>query len=306
MKTVDDMELIRSFNSLALSGSLPDSAQNLKISRSTLSRRIKELENKVGADLFVRDHSGFRLTVSGFDLLQSSNELLKEFNELNNFVKDSPSEDGCLHISCPSAIGNGLLIGWLKEFMELHPLLMVDLTLTLGPVRLLDNKCDIRINHGLFPCERVISRPLGNMLRMMVASPEYLSKNGSVDKPEDLNHHSLLAGNDMVGKGKLVLSNSGETITIPYFPKLHLKDHNAARTAALNHIGIAVHAFKYDTLPFVQSGQLIEVLPGWEPETSPVSVLLPANKPAHSITNEFVDFLVNKWISHPYLSSSQL
>lgn len=306
MKTVDEIELLRSFVVLADVGELQPASRLLHVSRSGISRRIKTIESKLGKDLFNRDQDGFRLTESGYPLYKRAKILLSEFEDLNSISEEDSQSEGCLYISAPNAIGNGLLIPWIKEFMAQHPNLMVDLTLTLGPIRLLSSNCDVRINHGFFPCEKVISRPLGSMVRMMVASPEYLSKNGSVNTPQDLAHHCLLAGNDLLGKNKLILYRNGETVTVPYLPKLHLKDHVAARTAALSHIGIAVHAFRYDTLPYVASGRLIEVLPDWEPEVSPVSILLPASRPPKSISMEFVDFVTRKWHNHPHLSSYNL
>lgn len=136
-------------------------------------------------------------------------------------------------------------------------------------------ECDIRINHGLYPCSNAVIRKLGEMRRMMVASAAYLAKHGVPKTPEDLEFHELLGGNDLVNGAPLVLLKDNERVIVPIHSKLRLKDHTAARTAALFDAGISVHAFRYDTMELVRRKLLIHVLPDWEPEPSPVSLLLP-------------------------------
>ena len=139
-------------------------------------------------------------------------------------------------------------------------------------------ECDIRINHGLYPCSNAVIRKLGEMRRMMVASAAYLAKHGVPKTPEDLEFHELLGGNDLVNGAPLVLLKDNERVIVPIHSKLRLKDHTAARTAALFDAGISVHAFRYDTMELVRRKLLIHVLPDWEPEPSPVSLLLPIGR----------------------------
>lgn len=89
---------------------------------------------------------------------------------------------------------------------------------------------------------------------------------------------------------------------IPYLPRLRLHDHAAARAAALAGAGIAVHAFRYDTLEYVRRGRLVEVLSDWIPDETPVSMLLPVNRPVRAIVRELADFVEYKWHTHPELT----
>ena len=72
---------------------------------------------------------------------------------------------------------------------------------------------------------------------MMVASAGYLAKHGAPKTPEDLEFHELLGGNDLVNGGPLVLLKNNERVLVPIHSKLRLKDHTAARTAALSDAG---------------------------------------------------------------------
>jgi putative lysR substrate binding domain protein len=194
-----------------------------------------------------------------------------------------------------------LLIPWITAFQRRNPELVVNLTLTLGPVHIIPPECDIRINHGLYPCSNAVIRKLGEMRRMMVASAGYLAKHGAPKTPEDLEFHELLGGNDLVNGAPLVLLKNNERVLVPIHSKLRLKDHTAARTAALSDAGISVHAFCYDTLDLVRRKQLIHVLPEWEPEPSPVSLLLPVGRKPTSAVEALCDFISEKWRSNPEL-----
>lgn len=306
MRTVDQTELLEVLHLVAKSRTLAEAAAVTGLSRSAISRRIAKLESLVGERLFERTNECLRPTENGRDFIVRSEEWMQRFKELSTPAGENAQEVTSIQISAPSAIGNGLLIPWLTIFQEMHPEVLFDLTLSLGPVRLLPPGCDIRISHGLFPCERVLIRPLGNMLRMMVANADYLMRHGMPKRPEELINHSLLGGNDLLDGSPLIVTRGAERVAVPYYPRLRLHDHGAARTAALNGIGIAVHAFVYDTIDFVKRGQLIEVLPQWEPEPTPVTLLLPLSQPLRPIVSELAEFLEMKWRSHPYLSSPDL
>ena len=128
-----------------------------------------------------------------------------------------------------------------------------------------------------------------------------MAKHGVPKTPEDLEFHELLGGNDLVNGAPLVLLKDNERVIVPIHSKLRLKDHTAARTAALIDAGISVHAFRYDTMELVRRKLLIHVLPDWEPEPSPVSLLLPIGRKPSSAVEALCDFIAEKWRSNPEL-----
>lgn len=300
MRSLDTIETLETFVVLARLGSVGKTAEQLHISKASVSRRISALEKSVGK-LFVRDQDGSELTPHGCVFLEKIQPLLERFNKLSAPVsRPEGSISGSIR-SAPNAIGNGLLIPWITAFQRRNPELFVNLTLTLGPVHIIPPECDIRINHGLYPCSNAVIRKLGEMRRMMVASAGYLAKHGAPKTPEDLEFHELLGGNDLVNGAPLVLLKNNERVLVPIHSKLRLKDHTAARTAALSDAGISVHAFRYDTLDLVRRKQLIHVLPEWEPEPSPVSLLLPVGRKPTSAVEALCDFISEKWRSNPEL-----
>lgn len=151
MNKVGQLELLETFLSLVQTGNLKQTAERHQISKATASRRITSLEKMVGETLFLREKEGFELTAQGEELRNRASEIVSNFDKLCAPAVSGKDFSGTIHISAPSAIGNGLLIPWLKLFQDLHPEVMVDLTLTLGPVRILSHECDIRINMVFIP-----------------------------------------------------------------------------------------------------------------------------------------------------------
>ena len=302
MRTSDPIEILETFVKLAKCGSFSKTAEQLRISKASVSRRISLLENKVGASLFMRTAEGCELTAQGCTILEKCLPLLQRFKSLSSpLSKKTGNLSGLIRISAPNAIGNGLLIPWLTAFQKLNPDISVSLTLTLGPIHIFPAECDIRINHGLYPCTNAATRKLGDMRRMLVASASYLSDRGVPKTPSDLEHHDLLGGNDLLNGSPLVLLQGNARVIVPMHSKLILKDHTAARTAALNNAGISVHAFRYDTMDLVRKKLLIHVLPEWEPTPSPVSLLLPVRSKPSSAVEALCAFIEQKWRANPEL-----
>lgn len=153
MRTVDETQYFEVFLAAARTGSVAAAAQSLSISPSAVSRRLAGFEKMMGGPLFEREANGVKLNSRGVQLLEPIDECMKRFRELcNQAVPSAKSQTDPIRISAPSSIGNGLLIGWITAFERKHPDVVIDLTLTLGPVRMMPHGCDLRISHGLFPC----------------------------------------------------------------------------------------------------------------------------------------------------------
>ena len=117
MRSLDTIETLETFVVLARLGSVGKTAEQLHISKASVSRRISALEKSVGK-LFVRDQDGSELTPHGCVFL----DLLERFNKLSAPVsRPEGSISGSIRISAPNAIGNGLLIPWITAFQRRNP-----------------------------------------------------------------------------------------------------------------------------------------------------------------------------------------
>lgn len=121
MRSLDTIETLETFVVLARLGSVGKTAEQLHISKASVSRRISALEKSVGK-LFVRNQDGSELTPHGCVFLEKIQPLLERFNKLSAPVsRPEGSISGSIRISAPNAIGNGLLIPWITAFPRRNP-----------------------------------------------------------------------------------------------------------------------------------------------------------------------------------------
>lgn len=303
MRKTDEILLLETFISLAQSLNLQKSSGQLMVAKSTLSRRIDQLEQRLGVALFERRSQGFSLTEDGKEFLNKSKTFLSSYQQIAVPWWQQTKARHYIHLSCPYSLGTTLLIPWISAYRHMHPNVFFDLELTLGHVQRLSSFCDLRFSHGKIPSERVYIEKLGGMPRVMLASPEYLKCFGTPQSPEELENHSLLGSQDLISNFSFFIKRIGdrERLKIPFHPSIRLRDHTGAKKAAIAGAGIAVHALKHDTVVEIENGSLVKVLPDWEPEPCPISLQIPMSKPMTESTKQFRDFIFTQWNEHPIL-----
>lgn len=300
MQKVDDIRLLEAFDALARHRSLRGAGRELDLSRSALLRRIDHLEKRLGYALFYRDESGSRPTVRGEDFLRRARLVLKTFHAATRPVTtDTPAT--LLHISAPYSLGTTLLLPWIAEYKRAHQNVQFDVDLTLGPQKLLSTLCDLRFSHGSIPSERVITRPLGFMPRLVAASPDYLARFGTPSDPAELIDHSLLGSQDTAGQSTYLLKKGAEIVRLPFHPQIRVHDHTSAKEAAKNGLGIALHILRHDSDSELRRGELVEILPDWLPQPCPISLLIPLSHPLSPAVEAFADFIESCWHQSPFL-----
>ena len=304
MKIIDEIVLLETFLTLVQEQSLQNAAVRLLTTKSTVSRRIEQLESKIGIKLFGETAPKYALSEEGKDFVTQAEILVKEYRRIAVPWDLQAKSRQFIHISCPYSLGITLLIPWVTRYRQIHPEALIDVGLTLGPVFRLPALCDLRFSDTKVSDERLFSERLGLMPRVMLASPEYLARCGTPRTPKDLTAHSLLGSRDLVTHFSFLLRRVGEHskfVKIPFYPSIRLRDYTSAKKAALVGAGIAVHALMHDTVQEVQKGELVRVLPEWEPEASAVSLLWPVSHPMSDSVKAFRDYIFEQWQAHPIL-----
>lgn len=305
MRTTDEIAVIEAFLAVVDHGSFHKAAKFLNISKPAVMRRIDALEARVGNKLLIRSEAGCTPTATGRVFEERAREVSADFLQANQAQRQMKDVREVLHISVPYSLGTSLIIGWTGEFQELFPGVAVDLNMTLGPVRLLPTECDIRFSHGLMLSERVLIDPLGGMPRVMVASPAFLQTNGIPLTPQDLEQLDLVGGQDLIEESSFLLSRGDEYVRVGFHPRLRLRDHTAAKVAAVEGLGIDVHAFAHDVVKEIERGELVQVLSDWQPTACPISMLYPTSHELKKTAKDYADFIKDKWRQHPVLLDPQ-
>lgn len=188
-----DYDDVKCFLAVAEVGGLSRAAHRLATSKSVVSRRITRLEEEIGARLLTRSARGVVLTEAGEALrLRAGNA----FDELDGALLDAAQHQaeltGLLRITAPIAFGATHLAPMLITFMNAHPRLQIDVSLSDQRADILAGSYDLAVRMGTLPNSALIARRIAPLRLAVLASPAYLARRGSPARPRDLADHDCI------------------------------------------------------------------------------------------------------------------
>lgn len=190
---MDQLRAIKYFISVVESGSFTTSAKQFSVPPSSLSRRIADLENSLGATLLKRTTRVVKLTEVGQNYYREVKDIIQQLEVTNDAVRSYQSKPmGQLKISSMVGFGESIMLPLMEEFSELYPDIVLDISLSDELSTLGRDDVDIAIRGGYAPNERVVAVKLMDNQFYPFASNDYLSKKGTPVHPEDLISHQGL------------------------------------------------------------------------------------------------------------------
>ncbi|TCL02138.1 MULTISPECIES: LysR family transcriptional regulator [Sodalis] len=190
MPVLDD---IKGFVTVAETGGFTHAARKLAISTSVVSRRIDRLETELGVCLMLRNTRGVTLTPAGNEFYRRAQLILRELDNAYQAVAERKEEiTGCLHISTPYSFGIRHLEPVLNRLSTSYPTLEFDISYNDRYVDLLKESFDAVIRIGAISELSFAARRIGPIPTVLVASPAYLEKHGTLQTPNQISEHQCL------------------------------------------------------------------------------------------------------------------
>jgi len=284
---MDRFRDLETFVAVAETGGFATAAQRLKASPPAVTRIIAGLEQRLGAALFTRSTRQVRLTEAGQRLLVRAQSLLSDLELAEGEVAGANAVPaGHLTITAPVTMGRLLMPSLLTGFLKAHDRITANVVLLDRISNLIEDGVDVALRVGQLPDSTLIARHVGEVRRMLVASPAYLRKHGRPKKPTDLKQHTFIAFNGLMPNADWS-ANAG-------FPKslkspLEFNDASAAIAAVEAGEGITI-AWSYLAAPRVRDGTLVQILPAAWPPAVPVQLVYPESRLVASKVRAFVDY----------------
>lgn len=298
MAHLDDLAF---FQHLARAGSLTATARERGLSLSAVSKRLKQLEARLGVELAARTTRRLTLTAEGERYLARGALILDELDELENSLGEGANQalSGRLRVNATFGFGRRHIAPLLSRFCADHPEVEGWLELTNFPLNLSDHGFDIGIRVGEPPESRLVARRILDNRRVLCASPAYIAQAPPIQVPADLQQHACLVvrendsdfplwrfeqndqpGQEAVGKvqsikvsGRLA-SNDGEVIT-----RLALDGH-----------GVMLRSW-WDVNEHLASGALVELLPGWQGVRADFYAVFEQRRHVPARLRAFIDYI---------------
>jgi len=190
---IDEISDLRLFIRIVGAGSLSETARRLNSSLPAMSRRLSQMEERLGVRLVDRGSRRFVLTDEGMLLYNRGLNIISEIGETEAEVSAKvKSPKGRLRIAAPVEIGRRLIAALIADFTELHPGITVELILTDAKTDVIGDELDVGLQVALPSDGNIISKKLLSSRRVICAAPSYLSRFGTPERPADLLQHNCI------------------------------------------------------------------------------------------------------------------
>lgn len=280
------------FSLLARCGSFSATARELDVTTPAISKRLAQMEARLGVQLLNRTTRRASLTPEGETYLAHARRILAEIDDMEQLVSSAvAAPKGLLRVNATLGFGRSHIAPLISGFVKLHPDMQVQLQLTVNPPPVSDDAFDVCVRFGEPPEARVIARKLAPNRRLLCAAPAYLARQGTPRTPHDLAQHNCIGirqGDEAYGIWRL--SSSKRTETVKVRGNLSTSDGEIAVNWALAGHGIVMRA-EWDVARYLRSGRLRQVLENYQTPPADIHAVYPQRHQVSARVRAFVDYL---------------
>lgn len=299
---MNHFENLRTFITVAEVGSLTMTAEKLYIAKSAISRRLSELENHLGVQLFHRSTRSLSLTDEGQQFYERSRAILNDLDEAEQQVKSARLElQGRFRLAAPLSFGLLHLTPLLNTFMVEHPNIEFDIDFNDREVDIINEGFDLVLRIGQLLDSNLMSRKLASINVQMCASPAYLEQYGEPQTVDDLHQHDLLRYS-LVPVSKMLTCTDAKGAKHTAKMSVSLTSNNGEHlaNAAISGKGIAVLP-TFITYQALREGQLKSILTNysWSRHLE-LHAIYPQTRHLSKRVRTLIDFLHEQFSDQPY------
>ncbi|WP_040263616.1 LysR family transcriptional regulator [Pseudomonas massiliensis] len=289
MSAIDDLSF---FQQVASRGSLTEVARQLGLSLPAVSKRLSQLEARLGVQLLQRTTRRLSLTPEGSLYLEGGRPILRQLEELENALTSQQLKlQGRLRINATLGFGRRHLAPVVSSFARLHPELALSLELTTQPVSLLGDEFDLSICMGEPPDSRLIAVRLLHNPRILCAAPEYLEAMPPLRSVADLARHNCIVlrqfGSDY---GIWRFHRGGQDYAHKVNGTLSSNDGEVALRLALDGHGLIMRS-RWNVQEHLDSGRLHAVLVDYQTPPADVFAIYQHRRHIPRRISEFARYL---------------
>ncbi|MDF3200385.1 LysR substrate-binding domain-containing protein [Pseudomonas sp. 1912-s] len=280
------------FARVAEQGSLSGAARALSLTPSSVSRIIARIERRIGTRLLLRTTRAITLTAEGEAYLRGARRILADMAEIEDAITDQGVPRGRLRVSAALAHGRLSIVPLIAAFSARYPAIVVDLLLGDEVVDILGGQADVAIRFGLLADSPLTARLIGSTGQLIVASPDYLLRNGTPLVPQDLLDHNCLRFNFRRAAPDWPFRQDGRDFSLKVAGTIEGNSGEALSQLARLGAGIArIGAFS--VADDVKSGHLVPLLEAYNPgDREPIHAVFVGGAAMPARVRAFVDFLV--------------
>lgn len=268
-------------------GSLAAASRRLRRSPPSVTRALAALEDRVGARLVERTTRRLTATDAGRTLAGQARTVLSGYADAVRDAHAAPLR-GTVRVTAPVVFGRRHVTPLVAAFLDAHPDVAVDLLLADRNLDLIEDGLDAAVRIGPLADSSLVARRVGEVRRVLVASPGYVAARGAPGVPGDLARHDAVFSSSRPVPVEWRFHDGVRHQVVRLAPRLTVNDVEAALVAARMGRGIAM-ALSYQVADDLAAGALVRLLPGHEPPALPVQLVVPGSRHMAPRVRAFLD-----------------
>jgi DNA-binding transcriptional LysR family regulator len=291
---MDRIDAMKVFVSAVDEGSLAGAGRRLRRSPAAVSRAIAFLEAHVGAELLHRTTRSLKLSEAGERYAAACRRVLVDLEEADILAAGERSAPrGTLTLTAPIITGEDVLRPVLDAFMDEHPTVSARLYLLDRPVNLIDEGIDVALRIAHLADSSFVAIRLGEVRRIIAASPRYLAQQPVIKEPADLAKHRIITMTNFGLDSWSFPPPKASSVprTVQFTPRLVVNTVRAAVASATEGHGVT-RLFSYHVAEEIREGKLQILLDKDEYPPMPAHLLAPQGRFSVPKVRAFVDFAV--------------
>ncbi len=288
---MDKLRAMGTFVRIVESGSLTAAAAALDVSGPSVVRLLASLERSLDVRLLHRTTRRIALTDEGRDYLERCRRILAEVEEAEAAAGNRRgAARGELRVTAPALFGRMHVAPLAAAFVARHDGVSIDLLFVDRVVNLLEEGLDAGVRIADLPDSSLVALPVGEVRRVVCASPKYLARAGKPKTPQELRAHACIRFAGLGAIHEWTFSDAGRKLAVPVRGPLAGNHADALVEACAGGLGIGMF-LSYQVAPLVAAGRLKLLLADYWPPPVPVSIVYPHAKLLPARTRLFVDWL---------------
>ena len=286
---MDRLDAMTAFVAVAdLQGFAP-AARKLRLSPSAVTRLVAALEDRVGARLLQRTTRSVTLTDVGARYLERARRILADVEEAEHSAQAERAQPaGKLVVSAPVGFGRLHVTPLISAWLQRYPEVAGELRLTDRVVNLVEDGVDCAIRIGHLPDSSLVARAVGDMRRIVVASPAYLAARGTPKTPQALVSHDTIQFGALSAAPEWRFVEAGREIRVALAPRFTTNVADAAIWHAEQDGGLT-RVLAYQAADALAAGRLKVVLKKFEPPPLPIHIVYPTSRLLSAKVRSFID-----------------
>jgi DNA-binding transcriptional LysR family regulator len=287
---VDRFDALQVFVRVVEKGSFSAVAKERGIGQPAISKQLSALENELGAELIHRTSRSIALTEAGRDFYDSALRLLEDFESATSRIgRGQTAPKGLIRVTVPPAFARLHMVSKLPAFFAAYPDMAVEMAASESPATIIEDGFDLAIHSGDLPDSNLVARRFAQTLTILVATPQYLTRHGAPESPNDLHRFRAVV---LVERGSVrpwsFGSGQDPQRVIPT-GVLRTGDMEQMRMGVLEHLGMA-QAPAWLFAAELREGTVLRLLTPFE-RTVPILAVRPASRRMSTKVRIFIEHL---------------